>query len=139
MNVYTKVREEECWRITGKAPIGVRWVDVDKGNGEPTKERYRSRLVAQQYNNGHGEGLFAATPPTESLKAILSEAASGRSGHSAGVMINDVSRAYFYADATEPTYVKLCPEDTQEGEEGMCGRLNKAMYGTRTAAREWQR
>ena len=54
-------------------------------------------------------------------------------------MVNDVSRAYFYADATEPTYVKLCEEDMGEGEQGMCGRLNKAMYGTRTAAREWQK
>ena len=28
--VYDKVPEEECWRNTGKKPIGTRWVDVNK-------------------------------------------------------------------------------------------------------------
>ena len=44
--VYEKVDEEECWRITGKAPVGVKWIDVNKGDaGEP---EYRSRLVAKE-------------------------------------------------------------------------------------------
>ena len=32
--VYDNVDEEECWRITGKAPIGTRWIDVNKGSEE---------------------------------------------------------------------------------------------------------
>ncbi len=35
-------------------------------------------------------------------------------------------------------YVKLPAEDTLPGEEGMCGRLNFSMYGTRRAATNWQ-
>ena len=31
-NVYTKVPTTECWQETGKAPIGVRWVDINKGD-----------------------------------------------------------------------------------------------------------
>ena len=31
-NVYTKVSIEECWRETGKGPIGTKWVDVNKGD-----------------------------------------------------------------------------------------------------------
>ena len=30
--VYTKVPLEECYEKTGKAPIGTRWVDVNKGD-----------------------------------------------------------------------------------------------------------
>ena len=30
--VYEKVPMEECIRVTGKQPIGVRWVDVNKGD-----------------------------------------------------------------------------------------------------------
>ena len=30
MNVYEKVPKSECQKETGKAPIGVRWVDVNK-------------------------------------------------------------------------------------------------------------
>ena len=123
----------------------MRWVDVDKGKGVAEKEKHRSRLVAQQFNDGKGgEGqdtLFAATPPIESLKAIVSEAASkGRRSQDGtiGIKINDVSRAYFYARSLEPTYVELCEEDCEPGEEDMCGRLNQAMYGTRAAAKEWQ-
>ena len=44
-NVYNKVPICKCWESTGKAPIGVRWVDVNKG-GEIHLE-CRSRLVAK--------------------------------------------------------------------------------------------
>ena len=55
-------------------------------------------------------------------------------------MTNDVSRAYFYAPVKDGQYiyVKLPEEDTLPGEEGMCGRLNYSMYGTRRAATNWQ-
>ena len=46
----------------------------------------------------------------------------------------DVRRVYFHAKARREVYVKLPAEDS---EEGMCGRLNKAMYGTRDAAQNW--
>ena len=32
--VYTKVPLAECWKETGAAPIGTRWVDVNKGDKE---------------------------------------------------------------------------------------------------------
>ena len=42
--VYEKVREEVCWAVTGKAPIGSRWIDLNKG--DESNSGYRSRLVA---------------------------------------------------------------------------------------------
>ena len=49
--VYEKVKEEGCWNVTGKAPIGTRWIDINKG--DEANPEYRSRLVAQQvkYNS----------------------------------------------------------------------------------------
>ena len=44
--VYLKVPIEECWRETGKKPIGVRWVDINKG--DDVNPEYRSRLVAKE-------------------------------------------------------------------------------------------
>ena len=44
--VYTKVPLEECWKETGMAPIGTRWVDVNKGDED--NPEYRSRLVAKE-------------------------------------------------------------------------------------------
>ena len=42
--VYVKVPVQECWEKTGKAPIGVRWVDVRKND-----DTHRSRLVARDF------------------------------------------------------------------------------------------
>jgi hypothetical protein len=47
----------------------------------------------------------------------------------------DVRRAYFHANAQREVYVQLPEEDY---EEGMCGMLVKAMYGTRDAAQNWE-
>ena len=43
----------------------------------------------------------------------------------------DIRRAYFYAKAKRDVYIKLPDEDAQEG---MCGKLDLSMYGTRAAA-----
>ena len=45
MGVYEKVSVNECWGETGKAPIAVRWVDINKGDTQ--NPNYRSRLVAK--------------------------------------------------------------------------------------------
>ena len=29
--VYNKVPTEECWQVTGRDPIGTKWVDVNEG------------------------------------------------------------------------------------------------------------
>ena len=55
-------------------------------------------------------------------------------------MVNDVKRAYFYAEATSPIYVEIPDEDMSEQDRGqdLVGRLNLSMYGTREAAKAWQ-
>jgi hypothetical protein len=53
------------------------------------------------------------------------------------IMYADVSRAYFYAKAVRPVYVKLPDEDREEGDEARCGKLLMSMYGTRDAALNW--
>eukprot|EP00973_Karenia_brevis_P040701 5632040-Karenia_brevis.AAC.1 len=53
-------------------------------------------------------------------------------------MVNDVSRAYFYARSESPTFVRICDEDWEEGDEHRCGELQVSMYGIRQAAQNWQ-
>ena len=48
--VYAKVPLRECFERTGKKPIGVKWVDINKGDEE--KPEYRSRLVAKEIKKG---------------------------------------------------------------------------------------
>ncbi|CAK0879940.1 unnamed protein product, partial [Prorocentrum cordatum] len=70
-NVYTKVPISECFEKTGRAPIGTRWVDVNKG--DENRPEYRSRIVAQELKKLEDrDDTFAATPPLEALKFIFS-------------------------------------------------------------------
>lgn len=133
-NVWTLAPTRECWELTGKAPIGCRWIDIDKGDAN--KPNYRSRLVIQEVRMSGTEAIFAATPPLESVRFLLS---LQRSKKGYKVMFIDIRRAHWTAKIDRLVYVRLPPEAIPEGyAEPMCGRLNKAMYGCRDAARQWE-
>ena len=139
-NVYSKVPIAEAVRMTGKQPIGSKWIDINEGDAKVPN--YRSRLVAKEIKRGPSDDMFAATPPLEAKKCLFSMAMSqfarGRgefSGRTQKLLFIDVSRAYFYAPARRPVFVKLPDEDDSPG---MCGRLNVSMYGTRDAAANWE-
>ncbi len=92
----------------------------------------RCRLVATDFDTGKRDDLFAATPPLEAKKMLMSIAVTRGLGRGVGdkqgrlkLDFIDVKRAYFHAPATREIYIKLPDED---GEEGMCGLLNKSMY-----------
>ena len=68
--MYTKVDIEESYNETGCGPIGVRWVDINKG--DDTQPEYRSRLVAQEVKKDKRLDLFAAMPPIEAKNVLLS-------------------------------------------------------------------
>jgi hypothetical protein len=144
--VWTKRRISEAAAKTGKAPISVRWIDTNKGDDE--HPNYRSRLVAREIRRRGEDPIFAPTPPLESLRTVLSLAATdvpgaarhvrdGASEHRTQVSFIDIARAYFCAqtDPDQPTYVSLPAEDGDHG--AMCGLLLKHMYGTRKAADGW--
>lgn len=52
-------------------------------------------------------------------------------------MINDVRRAYAYAEAIRNVCINLPVEDSKGG-KSMVGRLDLSLYGTRDAATTWQ-
>ena len=136
LGVYTRVPKSHEQRTGGKI-IGTRWVDVNKG--DETTRNYRSRLVGKEYTTYADDSVYAATPPLEALRLVISHAATregvtGKSGKQ--LMINDVARAYFYAKSKRTVYIQLPAEDEQG--EGMLGLLNLCLYGTRDAATNWQ-
>ena len=71
MHVFDQVLIAHCWERTGKAHLKARWVDIDKGT------RYRSRWVAKQFKGSDSEEWFAAAPPIEALRALISHTTSG--------------------------------------------------------------
>ena len=73
MGVYSKVPKEEAG---GAKVITTKWIDTNKGSeAEPN---YRSRLVGRELNLQDRPDLFAATPPLESLRYMVSKCASSQ-------------------------------------------------------------
>ena len=68
-SVYEKIPLKMCYDEAGKAPVGVRWVDINKG--DVLNPDYRSRLVAKEIKRDKREDLFAATPPLEANKMLF--------------------------------------------------------------------
>ena len=141
MNLWTVVPKEDCYKATGHAPIKGRWVDIHKG--DDNNRRYRSRYVAKEFRRGGSTTtaeVFAATPPLEALRILLSMAATRPAGHANKemhkVMVMDVSRAYFYAPAIRPLYVEL-PAEEGVDTSMFCAKLKYSLPGTRDAAHNW--
>ena len=108
MGVYSKVRREKWMKV-----ITTKWIDTNKGDDRVPD--YRSRLVGREIKRDRRLDLFAATPPLESLRFVLSVCASHQSSSRAQdnyiVMVNDVKRAYFYAPAQRPIFVEILMND----------------------------
>ena len=81
--VWVMKQVSEALRRTGKPPITVRWVEVNKGDDQSPK--IRSRLVAREIRRFGEEPVFAPTPPLESLRTILSFATTDLPGRPAHV------------------------------------------------------
>ena len=133
--------------MTGKGPISVRWVDINKGDDE--NPNYRSRLVAREIRRRGDAPAFAATPPLEVIRLQISNVATlfDSRAHSvdpcsperAHISFVDIKRAYFNAWRSEDSasFIQLPPEDPDYG-SGLCGKLLMHMYGTKDAAQGWE-
>ena len=84
------------------------------------------------------KNIFAATPPLEAQKLLLSMAVTEGVGFKRGERENwsqlafiDAKRAYFYAKAKQDIFA-ISPEE--DAEPGMCGILVKSMHGARDGA-----
>ena len=123
----------------GCRPIPTRWIDINKGDEKHIE--IRSRLVAQETRKrssiaaGDIAATFAATPPLEAVKMLISLANAGQQGlrrEDRRVLgFYDISRAHFHSPVRRHIYVKTPKEDTTV-KTGLA-RLLKAMYGTRDA------
>ena len=147
--VWLKRPRSEAHRVTGKRPISVKWVDVNKG--DDLTPNYRSRLVARDIKILGEKGIFALTPPLEALRTVLSAAVADWKGakekhirnpeseHRTQIAFIDVSRAYFNAKRdpdADPVYVDLPHEDPDKARD-MVGLLLVHLYAGRAAADGW--
>jgi hypothetical protein len=129
--VWERALVSDCWRETGKAPIGSKWVDVNKGDA--TTPLIRSRFVVKEIATYKTDDFFTATPPLEALRLLLALAASD--GHDIKVEVLDARKAHLHAYADRTVFTQLPPE---EAAPGYCARLVRCLYGTRDAPKRWE-
>ena len=136
--VYSLSTTAEAFRLTRRPPLKLKWIDTNKG--DERLFNIRSRLVCTEIRRKGMEAIFSATPPLESLRALVAKAASeaprGQSDPYK-IMLADVSRAHFYATAVRDVFIQLPSEDPHSTTPGVCGKLEKTMYGTLDAAEQW--
>jgi hypothetical protein len=96
----------------------------------------RCRLVARDFRtkgDKDREDLFAATPPLELLKALISKAAANQKRK---ILVIDVKKAHLYPLCSQDVFIEL-PEEAG-AKQGMCGKLVHWLYGFRPAAQAWE-
>ena len=72
MEVYGCSTEAEARARTGRNPVGLKWIDTNKGSAQAP--RCRSRLVCTEVRQKGVEPIFSATPPLETLRVLISVA-----------------------------------------------------------------
>lgn len=126
---YTEVLQEPCMKVISTKLL-------DQSNGDSAAPNYRSRLVGCEFAREKRDDMFAATPLLESLRAILAICASRQGGrHPHMIVVLDVARAYFYAPASRPVFIKIPAEDRLASDAGKVAQLNFSFYWTREAAK----
>ena len=135
MGVYRKVPRAKAVEL-GCKPITTKWLDTNKGDDRVPN--YRSRLVGREIKKDARLDLFAATPPLETIKFLMSCCAKGQGRKDPLRMaVIDIKRAYFYAPVRRPVFIEIPDEDKEPGDWDMVGQLHLSLYGTRDAAQNW--
>ena len=116
--VYEDATIEEWFAETGRAPVGTKWVDVNKGTAE--NANIRCKLVAGDFKPKGEEDpahLFASMPPLDTKKILFSVAATHEKEFREGrwqrpkLMFIDVKKAHLNgrlgADEVALAFVQL--------------------------------
>jgi len=148
LGVWAIVDVNEAWSVTGRPPITVSWVDINRGDAITAE--YRSRLVVNETKrvSGHMDAseVFSATPPLEALRMqaslfmSLPFATTAKTPEQDIVWrFLDISRAHPNCPMRRDVYTLLPAEHPDYTVEGLkCGRLVMTLYGTRDAGQNFE-
>ena len=135
MGVSIKVHKSKAF---GNKVVTTRWIDTNKGDDK--NRDHRSRLVGRELKTDNRLDLFAATPPLEMVKMLVSICARNQSRADPMRMATiDIKRAYFYAPVEREVFIQIPEEDKSPGDEDKVAQLRLSLYGTRDAAQNWAR
>ena len=138
LNAYKYDSVDNCPKTTGKRPIPVKWVDVNKGDAQRLDVRSRLAVVETKNRTTLSEEdnaqTFSASPPYEVLllvSFVMSPRDTDEKNHV--LMFIDITRAHPHCTMRRRMWVQLQAEETRSEEEGVCGLLLRSIYGLRDA------
>ncbi|KAE8237726.1 hypothetical protein A4X06_0g9134, partial [Tilletia controversa] len=116
--------------------VGSRWVFKLKLDSEGAVSRYKARLVAQGFSQIFGVDYNETYSPVTrfvTIRTLLALAAYfGWQIHQL-----DVVTAYLYGKLETPVYMRQPPGFELPGQEHLCCRLIRSLYGLKQSGREW--
>ena len=135
LKVWHVVPVAQCLIRTGRKPIEGTCVDVNRG--DRVRPVIRCRWVAKGFATYKSAEFFAATPPLEALRMMISHAASGRTHGFNGrkLLAIDARKAHLHAMAGREAFLDLFPE---QNIPGMCARLRRCFDSNRDAPARWE-
>lgn len=125
-----KVWDLEPRRCSEKV-IGTKWVYSVKNKG-CHNERYKARLVAQEYNTTNNvpfEEVYAPVVQKTTVRSVLSVTVHLRHG--------DFKTAYLNGEVEGRVIINQ-PPGFEEGNNLVC-KLNRTIYGLRRSSRSWNK
>ena len=136
------MQKEQLWDevpredADGHRIVSVKWVDTNKGTAD--QPEIRCRLVARDFRGADRdrEDLFAATPPWELKKLLMSHAADISNNRVRKMLLIDVKKAHLNSECREDVFIEL-PLEVGAG-SGKVGKLRRWLYGFRPAAAAWE-
>ena len=117
----------------GQNIVGSKWVFKLKRDANGNINHHKAWLVAQGYFQQPGfdyEELYSLVVRYESLRLLIVLLAY----HHWRPQQLDIKAAFLYGILNKDIYMQL-PEGSQI--DGMCGKLNKCIYGLKQSPQEW--
>jgi len=129
-------REVSQRELGNRKSVSTKWVyDIQK-NEKGEVQRLRARLVARGFSQIHGLDFgdtYAPVTRVSSVRLLIAVAVQ----KSYKLRQSDVKSAFLNAKLHESIFLRLPEGYVAEGENTVALELDKALYGLRQAAREW--
>ena len=135
-HVWTAVPMDVALQNADAKIVGSRWVICNKN--DQSDPDVRARLVAQEISSHADTSFFAATPPLEAKRMLLSQFSTERRrrGHNLKLSFIDVQKAYFYGTPSRKIFIR--PPVELGLPKHVVMELHRCMYGTRDAGSIWE-
>uniref|UniRef100_A0AAV1TIP8 Polyprotein n=1 Tax=Peronospora matthiolae TaxID=2874970 RepID=A0AAV1TIP8_9STRA len=134
------LEEHSTWKLMdmppGKKAVGCKWVFKIKRDPSGEIIKFKARLVAKGFTQRPGidyNETFAPVARKESINTVLAIAAA----EDLEAENVDVDTAFLYGEVEEEIYMDQPDGFEDEGSPNKKCLLQKALYGTKQAARQW--